>query len=216
MGDYGKPQDTRWNQESWGKWENVVNQDISNNPRYQTRHEWHSPSSWWNVPGPHAGKGPKNYQRSDDAILRDVSARLAAHGQLDAHDIDVGVENGEVTLAGRVNNRQDKRLTEDIAESVAGVVDVHNRLRIHASQPKSRQVADMFPLNLFLGERVVGSMGGEIGTIKDIHDDDFVINRVNASQVHVPYTAILDTTDDQVRLNITANQIDRQNWQHIE
>jgi hypothetical protein len=44
--------------------------------------------------------------------------------------IEVQVDNGEVTLTGTVDDRRTKRLTEDIAESVYGVKDVHNRLRV--------------------------------------------------------------------------------------
>ncbi len=80
--------------------------------------------------GPHVGKGPKNYQRSNERILEDVNERLTRHGDIDATDIEVRVENGEVWLTGMVENRQQKRLAEDVADSVAGVRDVHNELRI--------------------------------------------------------------------------------------
>lgn len=51
-------------------------------------------------------------------------------GQLDASEIDVEVKNGEVTLTGNVANHRAKRLAEDIADSVYGVHDVHNRLEL--------------------------------------------------------------------------------------
>src|SRR4030095_1968319 len=41
--------------------------------------------------------------------------------------------NAEVTLTGTVNTRDDKRLAEDIAESVSGVSNVENRLRVTQS-----------------------------------------------------------------------------------
>jgi osmotically-inducible protein OsmY len=59
-----------------------------------------------------------------------VSERLERHGHIDASDIEVTVENGEVTLQGTVDSRRSKRLAEDVAESVYGVKDVHNQLRI--------------------------------------------------------------------------------------
>lgn len=40
------------------------------------------------------------------------------------------VENTEVTLTGTVRNRNDKRRAEDLAESVSGVSNVENRLRV--------------------------------------------------------------------------------------
>ena len=84
----------------------------------------------WRVPGPHTGRGPRDYRRSDERIEEDVNERLTQHGQIDAGDISVSVHNGEVTLQGTVDSRQAKRMAEDVAESVSGVQDVHNHLRL--------------------------------------------------------------------------------------
>ena len=97
--------------------------------RYRGRY-----SDDWHVPGPYAGVGPKGYQRSDDAILREVCELLTGHGKLDAGNIDVRVENGEVILGGTVDSRQSKRLAEELAENVFGVKDVQNQLRIDAAE----------------------------------------------------------------------------------
>jgi hypothetical protein len=78
------------------------------------------------------GKGPKGYRRSDERIKEDVNDRLS-EGYMDASDIDVSVQNAEVTLTGTVNSRTDKRRAEDIAESVSGVSNVENRLRVKQS-----------------------------------------------------------------------------------
>jgi hypothetical protein len=88
----------------------------------------------WQVPGPFTGRGPRGYQRSDERIKEDVSDRLTMHGQIDAHDIDVQVKDAEVTLAGTVNNREAKRMAEDVAESVQAVREVHNQLRVRQGQ----------------------------------------------------------------------------------
>ena len=84
----------------------------------------------WLVPGPYSGRGPRNYRRSDERIKEDVCERLTYYGQLDASNIEVEVENSEVILKGTVDSRHSKRMAEDIAESVSGVRDVHNQLRI--------------------------------------------------------------------------------------
>jgi hypothetical protein len=105
---------------------------------YETESDWESASSpgwtytetWWIVPGPHSGRGPQGYQRSDERVREDINERLTHHGQINAQDIDVEVNNCEVTLKGTVNSRQAKRIAEDIAESVWGVRDVHNQLRV--------------------------------------------------------------------------------------
>jgi len=76
------------------------------------------------------GRGPKNYRRSDERIKEDVNDRLSDDYYLDASDVEVAVENSEVTLTGTVNSRNDKRRAEDLAESVSGVTNVENRLRV--------------------------------------------------------------------------------------
>jgi BON domain len=80
--------------------------------------------------GPHAGKGPKGYKRSDERIREDVCERLTDHHEVDASDLEVSVEGGEVTLTGNVNVRRDKLMAEHIAEEVSGVVDIHNQIRV--------------------------------------------------------------------------------------
>jgi hypothetical protein len=84
--------------------------------------------------GPYAGRGPKGYQRSDARIHEDVCDRLTDHPQIDASEIEVEVQHGEVTLTGTVDSRYVKRLAEDVAETVSGVTDVHNRLRVAQGQ----------------------------------------------------------------------------------
>ena len=78
----------------------------------------------------HRGRGPKGYRRSDERIKEDVNDRLSDDYYLDASDVEVMVSNTEVTLTGTVNSREDKRRAEDLAESVSGVTNVENRLRV--------------------------------------------------------------------------------------
>lgn len=85
------------------------------------------PYNPWTAQGPHTGKGPK---RADARIKEDVDDQLHDHAWLDARDVDVTVNQGEVTLAGTVATRQDKRLAEELVDTVPGVIDVHNRLTI--------------------------------------------------------------------------------------
>jgi hypothetical protein len=95
--------------------------------------------------GPHRGKGPSGYQRSDERLRELVCDSLTDDDQLDASRIEVGVTGGEVTLSGMVDDRQAKRAAEDCAYSVSGVRDVQNRLRVgsgsgagDAADPASR------------------------------------------------------------------------------
>ncbi|HEX2061374.1 MAG TPA: BON domain-containing protein [Thermoanaerobaculia bacterium] len=76
------------------------------------------------------GRGPKNYQRSDERIREDVCERLTMDHDVDASDVEVNVADGVVTLSGSVSDRRAKRLAEDLCESVRGVKDVQNDLRV--------------------------------------------------------------------------------------
>ena len=80
--------------------------------------------------GPHRGKGPKNYTRSEERIREDVSDQLSDDSFLDASAIEVSVKDGEVTLNGSVESRYSKHRAEDLAEDVTGVKDVQNNLRV--------------------------------------------------------------------------------------
>jgi osmotically-inducible protein OsmY len=80
--------------------------------------------------GPHTGKGPA---RSDDRVADEIRQRLTHHPHLDASNVDVAVQGGEVTLTGSVDSRQSKRMAEQVADSVMGVRDVHNNLTIDQS-----------------------------------------------------------------------------------
>ena len=86
--------------------------------------------------GGRRGRGPQvqvpvDPGASDDERIRaEVMQRLADDWYVDAGDIAVSVENGEVRLTGSVENRPEKRLAEDCADDVVGVRDGVNSLSI--------------------------------------------------------------------------------------
>jgi len=105
-------------------------------PERGGRHEydaerWNRSARGGALTGPHAGRGPRGYQRSDERIREDVCECMCRSGDLDASDIEVRVSNAEVTLLGTVRDRQDKRLAEDLADQVSGVREIHNQLRVN-------------------------------------------------------------------------------------
>lgn len=79
--------------------------------------------------GKYFGRGPKGYRRSDERIREDINEELTRNPRLDATDIEVSVQDGEVTLSGVVENRHAKREAEESSYRVSGVRDVHNHLR---------------------------------------------------------------------------------------
>lgn len=78
----------------------------------------------------HSGKGPRGWRRSDDRICEDVNVALYRDPNIDAGDIEVRVVDCEVILTGTVADKFARRMAEDIAESVFGVTDVQNLLRV--------------------------------------------------------------------------------------
>ncbi len=78
----------------------------------------------------HRGRGPSDYTRSDERIREDVNENLTNDWAVDARNVRVKVEDGEVTLDGTVSTRLQKRRAEDCAEDVSGVGHVQNNLRV--------------------------------------------------------------------------------------
>jgi hypothetical protein len=88
------------------------------------------------------GRAPKGYQRSDDRIREDICDRLMM-SWMDAERVEILVRDGEVTLQGMVKSRDEKRAIEALAESVLGVKDVHNTLRVdRGEQTPERRAQD--------------------------------------------------------------------------
>ena len=75
-------------------------------------------------------RGPKGYTRSDDRIKEDICERLIQSTYIDSSEITVEVRAGRVTFDGTVPERRMKHAIEDLADSVAGVNDVENRIRV--------------------------------------------------------------------------------------
>ena len=95
----------------------------------------------------------QGYQRPDERILEDVSDRLTDDPHVDASEIEVRVENREVTLNGTVASRFEKRHAEDVAESVPGVAHVQNNLRVQQAGGGLDTVS------------ATGAGGGQTGTL---------------------------------------------------
>ncbi len=78
-------------------------------------------------------RGPKGYTRSDDRIKEDICEQLMQSAYIDASEIAIEVRGGRVTLEGSVPERRMKHAVEDLADSVAGVNDVENKIRVSQS-----------------------------------------------------------------------------------
>ena len=85
------------------------------------------------------GRGPKDYRRSDDRIREEVCDRLTDDPRVDASEVTIRVEEGEVILAGSVPGRDQKRRAEECVERITGVREVINQLRVSRSDMSSPQ-----------------------------------------------------------------------------
>ena len=85
----------------------------------------------------HRGRGPADYTRSDERIREDANDALTRDWAVDASEVTVKVQNGEVTLDGTVHSRIAKRRAEDCVEDVSGVKNVQNNLRVKNAWPST-------------------------------------------------------------------------------
>lgn len=90
------------------------------------------------IEGPNKGKGPKGYVRSDEKIHDEINDKLYHDSYVDASDIEVTVNEGEVTLTGTVNDKHTKRRVEDLAEEITGVSDVTNNIKVNRTTTDNR------------------------------------------------------------------------------
>ncbi|WP_240741875.1 BON domain-containing protein [Deinococcus sp. KSM4-11] len=129
QGDFGARQDSRFGQGASGAWSRQDSgagyRSFGDSDRPQD-----SQSTWGGRSETFRGRGPKGYQRSDDRIKEMVSDALEDDDRLDASNIEVQVQGGEVTLTGTVSDRAQKRRAEDCVDTLRGVKDVHNQLRV--------------------------------------------------------------------------------------
>jgi osmotically-inducible protein OsmY len=73
---------------------------------------------------------PRAQRRPDETLARELQEILTKDPELDSTEIEVQVEGGAVTLIGTVDSSDAKLLAEELVESVTGVREVHNRLRV--------------------------------------------------------------------------------------
>lgn len=110
--------------------------------------------------GSHRGKGPSDYRRSQDRIREDICDRLTDDDRVDASNIRIQIEDDVVILSGAVNSREEKRRAEDLVESVSGVHNVENRLRVGGGGLANREYTG--------NTENTGGIGNESGTTNEI------------------------------------------------
>ena len=87
----------------------------------------------------HRGRGPRAWRRSDERLREHVSDALMEHPAIDASELEVEVEQGRVILRGQVDERRKKYAVEDLVESIGGVVEVDNQIRVVRREGRREQ-----------------------------------------------------------------------------
>jgi osmotically-inducible protein OsmY len=82
----------------------------------------------------HRGRGPQGYQRSDERLKEMICERLTDDPAIDATNVSVEVTSQVVKLTGTVDDRSTKYEIEELVESLGGVKDIDNQLRVQSSQ----------------------------------------------------------------------------------
>lgn len=82
--------------------------------------------------GSHRGHGPKGYTRTDARLHEAICDRLTDDPDIDARNITVTVQDGVVTLEGRVDNRLSKHIIEDLVDDCGGVKGIRNLIDVEA------------------------------------------------------------------------------------
>jgi hypothetical protein len=184
----------------------------------------------WGAFGPHAGRGPRTYVRSDERIAEDVNDRLTEHGYIDASDIVVEVRQCEVSLIGSVDTRDQKRLAEDLTELVPGVREVHNKLKVNdrrrmgrsresgsfwsseSSRPTMGSGVERFDIREHM--EVVDADGDRIGEVKEIRGDEFLVDRPMRRDIYVPMRLVRECSGDRVMLTHAKDDLEDLHLEH--
>lgn len=91
------------------------------------------------------GRGPKNYQRSDERIMEDFCDQLTDNDFIDASNINVDIQDGNLALSGSVEDKWMKYAAEDIAEYTHGVRSIQNDINVRhpqANESSAREFKD--------------------------------------------------------------------------
>lgn len=62
------------------------------------------------------------------------------------------------------------------------------------------------------GMTVYGTNGNEIGMVKEVRSNDFLVSRSLHRDVYVPLNAVQNVSNDQVYLNIPSDRVNDMNW----
>jgi osmotically-inducible protein OsmY len=139
-GYQGQRNDYGYGTQDRGNIDSVLDRDWSS---YSGNRSESAGSRYGNQYGPGRGyqqqqgtrrQGPKGYQRSDDRIREQMVERFM-ESDVELQDVECDVKDGIVSLSGTVKSRHCRHELENIADSVWGVKEVNNNIKIKSGHP---------------------------------------------------------------------------------
>lgn len=91
-----------------------------------------------------------------------------------------------------------------MAIAISGMQDLIWEVRTHSGR--------ILPVRN--GMEVVGRDGALIGRLKEVRDDDILVDRPGRRDVYVPFEAIHQVTEDAIVLTIAVDQLEAMHWPH--
>ncbi len=111
-------------------------------------------------PGKNLGDDQDYAGLSDEELARAVREHLEADQTVDAHQIEVGVDEGRVRLAGRVGSEVERETAERVVTDVIGLEVAANELRVEQTLREGARAAEVPTPEVAYGEpREVGAEG---------------------------------------------------------
>ncbi len=131
---FDRREDNQWSTRSHGH--NSYEQQFNNHYGRDTSDRFPESGTNYDMKGVHSGKGPRNYQRSDERLREIICERLTDDPAVDARELEVEVRNHEVTITGYVADKRMKHRIEDVVDGVYGIHHVENRVRINSEHQR--------------------------------------------------------------------------------
>lgn len=163
--------------------------------------------------------------RSDAAIEDDLVTALANNPATDAFQVNTAVKNGNVTLSGTVGSWQEKELCREVAESVRGVRDVTNNVKINYDAPRTDEdikadVVSRLKWDVYVNQQFIKvSVNDDIVTLKGTvasaaekewaYDDAWVngVNSVNVDDLRVQWWQNSSPENEQETITLRDKEI---------
>jgi osmotically-inducible protein OsmY len=86
-------------------------------------------------------RGPRGWVRSDERILDELCERIVRAG-IDASELVVEVERGDVSIEGELGTREERRWVVDLAERILGVTGVYADVRVREGGEQEERVEE--------------------------------------------------------------------------